>query len=181
MKSIDGLVRDGGVLGLPRGFLKRNYDLVLGDDTVGHVGWEKAPLGRAFFDTSEARYEITTEERSRLTCRRTIAVRRSGDVIAELHSNWRGNEGDVITATGHRFSFRTVGDRYRVEREVGHEQVLTISRRGIRTGRQVVVSPTHLAVDEVCALLAAMLYHALALDYAADKRALAAGGAAGGG
>ena len=174
MKAINDLISPGGEIVVPGGILKRRFTLLCGEQTVAEFFWEKAPPGRAFFDVTDARYEITVPEHSRVTRKRTIQVCQSGEVAAELHSQWSGSSGDIITSNGHRYTFRTPGGCLTLEREVGHEVVLTISRRAIRRGRRVEVQPSDMEGREFAALLAAVLAHVLAKDYGNDKIAIAA-------
>ena len=54
-----------------------------------------------------------------------------------------------------------------------------MNRRHIRRGREIRISACE-AVDGAVAVVAALLFHILARDYASDRRAMAAGGAAAG-
>lgn len=164
---------------MPCGFLKRRFDFSSQGETVARFAWEEAPPGLAFLDTPRARYEIDAVERSHITRRRTIQVRRGGEVVAELHTGWRGGDGDAMTNSGHRYVFGRSKGCYVLEHEVEHEQVCEVSRRHIRRGREIRIRACQ-AADEVVAVAAALLFHILAMDYASDRRAMAAGGAAGG-
>lgn len=179
MKSIEEIIRSGGTIDVPCGFLKRRFDFSSQGETVARFAWEEAPPGLAFLDTPRARYEIDAVERSHITRRRTIQVRRGGEVVAELHTGWRGGDGDAMTNSGHRYVFGRSKGCYVLEHEVEHEQVCEVSRRHIRRGREIRIRACQ-AADEVVAVAAALLFHILAMDYASDRRAMAAGGAAAG-
>jgi hypothetical protein len=180
MKSIEDIFRTGGIVEVPRGFLKRTFELSSSGDTVARLVWAQAPPGRAYFDTAAARYELNAVARSHLTRRRTIQARRGGEVVAEVHVGWRGGDGDAITSGGHRYVFGRERGSYVLEREVGHERICDVSRRHLRRGRQLrILGREGMAEDEV-GVVAALLFHILAMDYASDRRAMAAGGAGGG-
>jgi hypothetical protein len=117
--------------------------------------------------------------RSQFTRRRTVQARCGGEVVAELHAGWRGGDGDVITSVGRRYLFRCESRCYTLEREVGHERVCQISRRRFRRGRQIHLTAGATSTEDVVAVVATLLFHVLAMDYASDWRMMAAGGAAG--
>jgi hypothetical protein len=176
MEPIEDVIGAGGTIDVPRGFLKRTFELVSAGATVARLAWEQAPPGTAYFDTAAARYKIDVVERSHLTRRRTIQVCRASEVEAELHIGWRGGDGDAMTSRGHRYLLRRANGQYVLEREVGHETVCEISRRHIRQGRHIQLYAGHTEAKEVVSVVAGLVFHILAMDYASDRRALAAGG-----
>jgi hypothetical protein len=180
MKSIEDILRMGGTIEVPRGFLKSSYELSGLGETVARLAWEEAPPGKAYFDTASERYEVDSVVRSHLTRRRTIQARRGGEVVAELHAGWRGSDGEAITSAGHRYVFGKARGCYVLEHEVGHERVCEVSRRRLGHGREIRVAAGQPAED-VVGVLAALIFHILAIDYASDRRALASGGFAAGG
>ena len=166
---------------VPRGFLKCSFELTSSDETVARLAWDETPPGRAYFDVIAARYELDAVTRSRFTRRRTIQARRGGEVVAELHARWHGGDGDVITNIGHRYVFGSVRGSYLLEREVGHTRICEVGRRHFRRGRQLRFPGSDAVTGDEVGVLATLLFHILAIDYATDRRALAGGGAAAGG
>jgi hypothetical protein len=181
MKSLDDIFRTGGVIDLSGGFLKRTFELASSGEPVARLAWEDTPPGKAYFDTATVRYELEAVARSHLTRRRTVEARRGGEVVAELHTGWRGATGDAISSVGHRYVFSKVKGRYELEREVGHERVCEVSWRSLKRGRQVRIHAGGGSTEEEVAVVVALLFHILAMDYATDRRIMVAGGAAAGG
>ena len=180
MKSIEDILKIGGTIDVPRGFLKCAYELSDLGEPVARLTWEDAPPGKAYFDTASHRYVLEIVARSHLTRRRTIQACRGGEVVAELHAGWRGSDGDAITSAGRRYVFGKTRGCYVVEREVGHERVCEVSRRYLRRGREIRVRASQ-SPEDVVGVLAVLVFHILAIDYESDRSTLAAGGFAAGG
>jgi hypothetical protein len=129
MLTIDDTLAAGGEIDVPGGFMRKALELFVGGEKVSELAWEAMPSGRAFYDSGEGRYEITVPKKSRFTWKRTVQVRRVGEVAAELHSNRSGSSGDVITSWRHRYTFRSSRAGVAVTRDVGLEVVLTYAKR----------------------------------------------------
>lgn len=98
--------------------------------------------------------------------------------MAELRTGWTGGDGEAMTSAGHRYVLSREKGRYLLEREAGHDRICEVSRRHIRSGRQIRIK-VHDPSEELVCIVAALLFHVLAIDYATDRRAMAAGGASG--
>lgn len=180
MPRLCDILASGGEVEIPGGFMHKSFQFLVGGAQVGELAWERFPSGRAFFDTGEARYQISVTKKSRLTWKRTVQVERAGEVIAELHASAAGVSGVVITGAGHVYRFKRSRGRVTVTHEVGQQVVLMYAKRHVGGSRRIQVSATTIEADEFEALVALVTSHLLVMDYFHDASVAAAGASSGG-